>query len=45
MTPVSTMACMGCVGSGAVEEAIGDAGLHWQRRAEADGTRSRETAG
>lgn len=44
MMPASTRACMGC-GSGAVEEATGDADLPWPRRAAADGTRSRETAG
>lgn len=44
MMPASTTACMGC-GSGAVEEATGDASLPWPRRAAADGTRSRETAG
>lgn len=44
MMPALTKACMGC-GSGAVEEATGDAGLSWPRRAAADGIRSRETAG
>lgn len=41
MMPASTRPCTGC-GSGAVEEATGDAG---SCRAAADGTRSRETAG
>lgn len=44
MMPASTRPCMGC-GSGAVEEVTGDAGSSWPRRAAADGTRSRETAG
>lgn len=41
MRPASTRPCTGC-GSGAVEEATGDAG---SCRAAADGTRLRETAG
>lgn len=41
MRPASTRPRTGC-GSGAVEEATGDAG---SCRAAADGTRSRETAG